>query len=108
MLSYAAFPSNDYVARLHEVGVDYPRDFLKKIQEQMRYARSFDCIEQFSIECRKYSGIAFIGFALLRSVIGLENSRHPLNQSDAKVKPIATWSLALPALEGGYPYSEFP
>ena len=35
-----------------------------------------------------------IGFALLRSVIGLENSRHPLNQSDAKVKPIATWSLA--------------
>ena len=35
-----------------------------------------------------------IGFALLRSVIGLENSRHPLKQSDAKVKPIATWSLA--------------
>ena len=35
-----------------------------------------------------------IGFALLRSVIGLENSRHPLNQSDAKLKPIATWSLA--------------
>ena len=35
-----------------------------------------------------------IGYALLRSVIGLEISRHPLNQSDAKVKPIATWSLA--------------
>ena len=35
----------------------------------------------------------YIGFALLRSVIGLENSRHPLNQSDAKLKPIATWSL---------------
>ena len=32
-----------------------------------------------------------IGFALLRSVIGLENSRHPLSQSDAKLKPIATW-----------------
>ena len=31
-----------------------------------------------------------IGFALLRSVIGLENSRHLLNQSDAKLKPIAT------------------
>ena len=30
-----------------------------------------------------------IGFALLRSVIGLENSRHLLNQSDAKLKPIA-------------------
>ena len=27
------------------------------------------------------------GFALLRSVIGLENSRHPLSQSDAKLKP---------------------
>ena len=35
-----------------------------------------------------------IGFALLRSVIGLENSRHFLNQSGAKLKPIATWSLA--------------
>ena len=35
-----------------------------------------------------------IGFALLRSVIGLENLRHSLDQSDAKLKPIATWSLA--------------
>ena len=32
-----------------------------------------------------------IDFALLRSVIGLENSRHALNQSDAKLKPISTW-----------------
>ena len=35
-----------------------------------------------------------IGFALLRSVIGQENSSHFLNQSDAKLKPIAIWSLA--------------
>ena len=35
-----------------------------------------------------------IGFALLCSVIGLEISRHFLNQSDAKLKPIAPWSLA--------------
>ena len=35
-----------------------------------------------------------IGFALLCSVIGLENSRHLLNQSDTKLKPIATWLLA--------------
>ena len=35
-----------------------------------------------------------VGFALLRSVIGLKNARHLLNQSDAKLKPIATWSLA--------------
>ena len=35
-----------------------------------------------------------IGFTLLRSVIGLEISRHFFDQSDAKLKPIATWSLA--------------
>ena len=33
-----------------------------------------------------------IGFALLRSVIGPENYRHSLNQSDAKQRTIATWS----------------
>ena len=32
--------------------------------------------------------------ALLRSVIGSENSRNSLNQSDAKLKPITTWSPA--------------
>ena len=32
--------------------------------------------------------------ALLHSVIGSENSRHSLNQSDAKIKPISTWSPA--------------
>ena len=41
-----------------------------------------------------------IGFALLCSVIGLENSRHPLSQSDAKLKPIATWSLAFSCAPG--------
>ena len=35
-----------------------------------------------------------IFFALFLSVIGPENSRHFLNQSDAKPKPIATWLLA--------------
>ena len=35
-----------------------------------------------------------IGFALLCPVSGLENSRHLLNQSDTKLKPIATWLLA--------------
>ena len=34
------------------------------------------------------------GFALFLFVIGPENSRHFLNQSDAKLKPIATWLLA--------------
>ena len=32
-----------------------------------------------------------IGFHLLRSVIGLKNTRHFLNQSDAKLLPITTW-----------------
>ena len=33
-------------------------------------------------------------FALLRYVIGAENLRHFLNQSDLKLKPIAIWSPA--------------
>ena len=43
--------------------------------------------KQFSIECR--------GTALRRSVIGPENSRHSLNQSYAKLKPVTIWSPAL-------------
>ena len=35
-----------------------------------------------------------LSFALLRVVIGLENWRHLFNQSDAKLKPITTWSPA--------------
>ena len=34
------------------------------------------------------------GFALLRCVIGPENSCHNLNQSNVKLKPNTTWSLA--------------
>ena len=44
----------------------------------------------FSCRCR----IAVHGFALLRPVIGPENSWHPLNQSNAKLKTITTWSPA--------------
>ena len=36
--------------------------------------------------------------ALPRSVISLENCRHPLNQSDPKQKPIVTWSPSFPLL----------
>ena len=36
----------------------------------------------------------FFGFALLCSLIGSKNSRHFLNQSEAKLKPIANWSHA--------------
>lgn len=31
---------------------------------------------------------------LLRSVIELENSNHPLDQSHGKIRPMAAWSLA--------------
>ena len=41
-----------------------------------------------------------IGFALLHSVIGLENLRHTLNQSDASLKPIATWLLTFSHASG--------
>ena len=34
------------------------------------------------------------GFALLRYVIAPGNSRHNLNQSNVKLKPTTTWSLA--------------
>ena len=37
---------------------------------------------------------ARLGFTQLRFVIGKENSRHPLNQSDAKLKTIATLIFA--------------
>ena len=37
------------------------------------------------------------GSASLRHVIGSWNSRHPFNQSDSKLKPIATWSPTFPA-----------
>ena len=41
-----------------------------------------------------------IGFALLRSVIGIEISRHTVSQSDSKLKPIVTWSLAFSRASG--------
>ena len=39
-------------------------------------------------------------FVLLRSVIGPEDSRQSLNQSDAKLKPITTWSPAFSRVLG--------
>ena len=36
--------------------------------------------------------LRFFFLFALRSVIGPENSHHPLNQSDAKLKPLTTWS----------------
>ena len=49
-----------------------------------------DVFWSFHIQCRAI----FIGFALLRSVIGPKNSRLFLNQLDTKLKPIRTWSPA--------------
>lgn len=36
----------------------------------------------------------FTGFATFLSVIGLQNLRLPLNQSDTNLRPISFWSLA--------------
>ena len=36
------------------------------------------------------------GFTSIRSVVGLQNLRYPLNQSDTKLKPIMTWSPTFP------------
>ena len=50
---------------------------------------------QFLWTIDRYENVKVVfGFALLRTVIGLENLRLFLNQSDAKLKPIATWSPA--------------
>ena len=59
--------------------------------------------EASSLTCDRHSRAIFnwvskvihdcISFPSLRSVIGSKNSRHLLNQSDAKLKPIVTWSL---------------
>ena len=43
-----------------------------------------------------------IGFALLCAVIGLENSCHPLSQSDAKLKKSRLGHSRFPALQAGY------
>ena len=57
-------------------------------------------LEQFSTVSKVIQDC--IGFALLRSVIGLENSHHPLNQSDAKLKAIVTWLLAFSRARGRF------
>ena len=44
-----------------------------------------------------------IGFALLCSVSGLENSRHLLSQSDTKLKPITTWLHAFTSISHWLP-----
>lgn len=43
----------------------------------------------------------YFGFGLLRHIIGLENSRHFFDQSDLKLKSIATRLLAFSHALGG-------
>ena len=50
----------------------------------------------------------WIGFPLLRSVIGQENSRHFLNQSDAKTKTRARRHLLVFALSSHWLLGIFP
>ena len=72
---------------LNKLSNSQPRFLLKSLQYCAFYS-----IEQFFNRMSKVIRDC-IGFALLRSVIGLENSRH-LDQSDARLKPIASRSLA--------------
>ena len=46
----------------------------------------------FFVELSVESNARLFWFYIIRSVIGLQNLRYPLNQSDTKLKPIMTWS----------------
>ena len=48
-----------------------------------------------------------MSLALLRFVIGPENSRHSLNQSAAKLKPTTTWLPAFSRALGNSGYFPF-
>ncbi len=50
---------------------------------------------RFSLQCQKMIRVC-LGFALLRLVIGLKLSRHFLDQSEVKLKPIMTRTRTLP------------
>ena len=71
----------------------------------MNACESYFSVEQQIFGCvlfktgRFFNGVSKVirdcfGFASLRSMIGAKNSRRSLNQSDAKLKPITTWSFA--------------
>ena len=62
----------------------YPKNTPQSESDYFRY----NIIEKFQSSAKVLRDC--IAFALLLSVIGLENSRHPLSQSDAKLKPIPT------------------
>ena len=46
-----------------------------------------------------------MSFSFLRSAIGIENSSHPLHQSDVKVKPIATSLRAFSSKQSSLPFN---
>ena len=70
--------------------------FKKLVQYALILQISAKMLEQFSINWVSKVIRNCFDFALLRSVMGLKNSRHlhVLNQSNIKPKPIATWSHA--------------
>ena len=83
-LHYTSIPSNVQRQLSQEIWALYWVKLpINTIQEYM--------VEHFQLStesnCR-------IGFTLLLSVIGPENSRHSFNQSEVKLKTIITWSPA--------------
>ena len=66
--------------------------------------REFVCVQEvsalvgFSTEFR--SNRRLYWFCSIRTVIGLEDSRHYINQSQTKIKPTATWSRVFSHVRG--------
>ena len=68
--------------------------------KKLLYLRlSMECFLNLSFPCAVRVDfnwvLTIIGFALFRIVIGLETMRHCVNQSDAKLKLITTWSPSI-------------
>ena len=57
-------------------------------------------MERFLTDFRKLCGIVF-GTTQFCALIGLQNTGHSLNQSDAKLNPRTIWSLAFSRASGG-------
>ena len=96
--------TNNYIEGLHVISSNKRHktnvwsSFLNQlfgvwIQDQMEWCMYWVCDRAiFNLVLKVIRDC--IGFVLLCSVSGLENSRHLLSQSDTKLKPIATWLLA--------------
>ena len=77
---------------IHKGGGGGERKWMTKVFEELLGWSHF----QFSVESKSI----LLWFPLLHSVIGPQNSHHSPNQSDAKLKTIATLSFAFSRASG--------